>query len=186
MATDGGGGGWRPRTAPRGESAVVPGPGQESVWDYPRPPAVERSDEHVVVRLGTTVVADTRRALRVLETSHPPTYYLPVEDVAEGALVPAGGLPTWCEHKGRAVYLDVLGRDADGSPVVARRAAWRYPRPRAGYEQLAVHVAVYPGRMTRCTVDGDVVDAQAGDYYGGWRTSRVVGPFKGTPGTRWW
>lgn len=180
---------WRPRTAPPGgRPATAPGPGEESVWDYPRPPAVEPSAEHVVVRLGETVVADTRRALRVLETSHPPTYYLPLADVAEltDVLVPAGGPVTVCEFKGRAEYLDVHGRDRDGTPLVARRAAWTYPAPARGYEALAGHVAVYPGRMTTCTVDGEVVVAQAGDFYGGWRTRRVVGPFKGEAGTRGW
>lgn len=179
--------GWAPRTPPpRGLVAQVPGPDQESVWDYPRPPAVEPSDEHVVVVLGGTVVADSRRTLRVLETSHPPTYYLPLEDVAPGALVPADGVATWCEFKGRATYLDVVGQGADGRHVVVRRAAWTYPTPSPGFERLAGHVALYPGRMTRCTVDGETVDAQEGDVYGGWRTGRVVGPFKGAPGTRGW
>src|SRR5699024_2191946 len=107
---------WSPRTPPPGgRLAVPPGPGQESVWDYPRPPAVEASSEHVVVVLGTTVVADTRRALRVLETSHPPTYYLPVADIADGALVAAAAPTTTCEFKGRATYSDVLGRDGAGA-----------------------------------------------------------------------
>ncbi len=178
---------WRPRTRPPGgRPAVPPGPGQESVWDYPRPPAVEPSAEHVVVRLGTSVVADTRRALRVLETSHPPTYYLPLADVAEGALVPLDAPTSVCEFKGRATYADVVGRDRDGELVVARAAAWTYPRPAPGYESLRGHVALYPGRMTLCTVDGEPVQAQAGDFYGGWRTGRVVGPFKGEAGTRGW
>jgi uncharacterized protein (DUF427 family) len=147
---------------------------------------VEPSAEHVVVRLGTTVVADTRRALRVLETSHPPTYYLPLVDVADGALVALGGPTTVCEFKGRATYADVVGRDEDGGLVVARAAAWSYPDPAAGYRALVGHVALYPGRMTLCTVDGEPVQAQAGEFYGGWRTRRVVGPFKGEAGTRGW
>lgn len=138
------------------------------------------------MRLGVTVVADTRRALRVLETSHPPTYYLPVEDVAPGALVAAAGASSWCEFKGRATYLEVVGADDEGRPVVAQRAAWTYPDPSPGYEALVGHVALYPGRMTRCTVAGEVVEAQEGGFYGGWRTSRVVGPFKGGPGTTGW
>ena len=177
---------WEPRTAPPGGvDATPPGPGQESVWDYPRPPAVVPSGEHVVVVLGRTVVAETRRALRVLETSHPPTYYLPLEAFAEGALVRSDGPSTFCEFKGRASYLDVVGTDADGRRVVLPGAAWWYPQPSRGYEALTGHVALYPGRMT-CTVDGEPVVAQAGDFYGGWRTSRVVGPFKGEAGTRGW
>jgi uncharacterized protein (DUF427 family) len=163
---------------------IEPGPGQESVWDYPRPPRVEPTGEHVVVVLGGVVVVDTRRALRVLETSHPPSYYLPVDDVLAGALRPAAGT-SWCEFKGTAGYLDVLGGDPIGS-VVAHAAAWTYPRPSPGFELLAGHVALYPGRMDRCTVDGETVVAQEGGFYGGWVTSRVVGPFKGVPGSRGW
>jgi uncharacterized protein (DUF427 family) len=165
---------------------VEPGPGQESVWDYPRPPAVAETGEEVVVLLGASTIAVTHRALRVLETSHPPVYYLPVEDVAIGALEPVEGPGTWCEFKGRAAYLDVVGRAQDGRRLVAPSAAWTYPQPSAGYEALAGHVAVYPGRMTRCSVAGEVVQAQDGDFYGGWRTSRVVGPFKGGAGTWGW
>ncbi|WP_298460916.1 DUF427 domain-containing protein [uncultured Cellulomonas sp.] len=167
-------------------AATPPAAGQESVWDYPRPPAVVPSDEHVVVLLGGTVVADTRRALRVLETSHPPTYYLPRADMDPGALRAVDGPATWCEFKGRATYLDVVGEGPDGSALVARQAAWTYPDPAPAFRALAGHVALYPGRMTRCTVDGEVVRAQSGDFYGGWRTARVVGPFKGEPGTRGW
>jgi uncharacterized protein (DUF427 family) len=156
------------------------------VWDYPRPPAVQPSTEHVVVRLGETVVADTRRALRVLETSHPPTYYLPLADVADGALVALAAPTSVCEFKGRATYADVVGRGPDGGPVVARAAAWTYPDPTPAYRALLGHVALYPGRMTLCTVDDEPVLAQAGDFYGGWRTRRVVGPFKGEAGTRGW
>lgn len=177
---------WRPRTSPPGgRAAVVPGPGQESVWDYPRPPAVVPSTEHVVVALGGTVLVDTRRALRVLETSHPPTYYLPLADVADGALVPVAGVSTTCEFKGRATYYDVVGTGGDGRPVVLPRAAWGYPTPARGFEALADHVALYPDGLT-CTVDGEPVAAQDGDFYGGWRTARVVGPFKGGAGTRGW
>jgi uncharacterized protein (DUF427 family) len=159
---------------------VMPQPGQESVWDYPRPPRVERSDEDVVVVLGGQVVARTREALRVLETSHPPTYYLPYASFAEGALVPVSGT-TFCEFKGTASYFDVVG----GSRRAAR-AGWAYRHPSAGYEAILGHVAVMPGLMDRCTVDGEVVEPQAGGFYGGWITSRVVGPFKGGPGTVGW
>ena len=165
---------------PRGVRPEPAGPGQESVWDYPRPPRLQASSEHVVVMLGAVVVVDTRRALRVLETSHPPTYYLPLADTAEGAFVPAEGT-SWCEWKGQAVYLDVVG----GS-FVAAGAAWTYPTPSPAFADLIDHVALYPGRMDRCTVDGEPVGAQVGGFYGGWVTAAVVGPFKGGPGSVGW
>ena len=153
----------------------------ESVWDYPRPPVVEATVEHVQIEFGGSVIVDSRRCLRVLETSHPPTYYVPRADLAPGALVSAPGV-TVCEFKGPAWYFDVVGRNGR----VARRAAWHFPTPRPGYEALVGHVAFYPGRMDRCSVDGETVLAQEGDFYGGWITSRVVGPFKGARGTAGW
>jgi len=158
----------------------TPGPGQESAWDYPRPPRVEPSDERVEVWLGEVRIAASTRSLRVLETSHPPTYYLPVDDFEPGALLATGG-SSWCEFKGRATYFDVHGAD-----VVAPRAAWTYPTPSPGFERIAGYVAVMPGAMERCTVDGEVVRAQEGGFYGGWITARVVGPFKGGPGSWGW
>jgi uncharacterized protein (DUF427 family) len=159
---------------------VVPGPGQESAWDYPRPPRVEPSPERVEVWLGGVRIADTSRSVRVLETSHPPTYYLPRDAFTEGSLVPAGG-STWCEWKGEATWFDVRG-----GRRTAPRAAWTYPAPRAGYESLRGRVALMPGLVDRCVVDGETVLPQEGGFYGGWITSRVVGPFKGAPGTRGW
>ncbi|MBF4462409.1 MULTISPECIES: DUF427 domain-containing protein [unclassified Rathayibacter] len=159
---------------------VEPLEGQESVWDYPRPPRVESTAEHVVVRLGGTVVADTRDALRVLETSHPPVYYLPRSAFAPGALMPAPGSSV-CEFKGRASYLSVRGGDR-----IAEAAGWSYPEPMPGFEALRDTIALYPGRVDSCTVDGELVQPQPGDFYGGWITSRVVGPFKGSPDTRFW
>ncbi len=157
-----------------------PGPGQESVWDYPRPPRVEPCASLVEVVLGGETVARTGRALRVLETSHPPTYYLPMSDFAEGSLRPAPG-SSFCEWKGTAAYFDVVG-----GGVVADRAAWHYPHPAAGFTELAGHVAVYPAKVDRCVVDGEIVRPQPGGFYGGWITSKVVGPFKGDPGTLSW
>ncbi len=143
---------------------------------------MEPTDEHVVVELGGGVVAETRRALRVLETSHPPVYYVPIEDVVDGALRPSARR-TFCEFKGWAAYVDVVG--ADGR--VAPDAGWTYPEPTPGFEVLAGTVAFYPGRMDRCLVDGEQVRAVQGDFYGGWVTSRVAGPFKGeVPGSAWW
>lgn len=159
---------------------VVPGPGQESVWDYPRPPRLEPTGAVVEVVLGGVTIVRTTRALRVLETSHPPTYYLPLEDFVDGSLVPAEG-SSWCEWKGEAAYFDV-----HGGGVVAARAAWHYPHPTGSFAAIAGHVAVYPGEMDRCLVDGEVVEPQPGGFYGGWITSTVVGPFKGVPGSRSW
>jgi uncharacterized protein (DUF427 family) len=158
----------------------APGPGQESVWDYPRPPRIERSGEHLEVVLGGVTVAATDTSYRVLETSHPPTYYLPRDAFLPGALRPAAG-SSFCEWKGTASYLDVVG-----GTTVARRAAWTYPDPTSGFAVIVDHVAVYPGLMERCTVDGEIVLPQPGGFYGGWVTSRVVGPFKGGPGTQGW
>ncbi len=158
----------------------LPGPGQESVWDYPRPPRVDPSDEVVEVRLGGRVVARSTRTLRVLETSHPPTYYLPEDDVEPGVLRPVEG-HTFCEWKGVASYYDLVAGD-----VVAERAAWTYRSPTPGTEALRGYVAVMPGAVDECTVDGEVVRPQEGGFYGGWVTSRVVGPFKGGPGSWGW
>lgn len=150
------------------------------MWDYPRPPRVEPSSAHVVVRFGG-VIAETRSALRVLETSHPPTWYLPVESFAEGALRPAEG-SSWCEFKGRAAYYDVVGGDGR----VAARSAWHYPSPSRGFEVLTGHVALYAAPLDGVTVDGVVVEPQPGGFYGGWVTPDVVGPFKGGPGSNGW
>ena len=164
--------------APR--DPVAAGPGQESVWDYPRPPRIKASSRRVVVVLGGVVVADTTRASRVLETSHPPSWYLPRDAFLAGALEPGEGT-SYCEFKGTARYLDVVGGD-----VRARGAAWTYPMPTPDFESLLDHVSLYPGRMDRCEIDGELVVAQEGGFYGGWITSDVVGPFKGAPGTWGW
>jgi uncharacterized protein (DUF427 family) len=155
-------------------------PGQESVWDYPRPPRVEPSDEVVEVVLGGEVVARTTASLRVLETSHPPTYYLPADAFAEGVLRPTPG-HTYCEWKGQASYFDLV------TPAgTAPRAAWTYPDPIAGCEALVGHVAVMPGLVDVCRVDGEVVRPQEGGFYGGWITDDIQGPFKGAAGTGAW
>lgn len=158
----------------------TPLPGQESVWEYPRPPRVEASKERIRIFLGGELIVDTEDSVRVLETSHPPVYYLPRSAFRQGVLEPAAG-SSFCEFKGTASYLSIR---AGGS--VAGEAAWFYPRPAAGFEVLADRVAVYPGRVDRCEVDGERVRPQAGGFYGGWITDRVVGPFKGEPGTLGW
>ncbi len=141
---------------------------------------MEASAEEIVVRFGGGEILRTSSALRVLETSHPPVYYLPAGDFVPGVLEAAEG-KSFCEFKGTADYFDVV---AGGRR--AARAAWTYPTPSAGYEELAGRVALYPGAMDSCTVAGERVTAQAGDFYGGWVTARIVGPFKGGPGTRGW
>lgn len=150
------------------------------MWDYPRPPRVEPSTEHVVVELGGRTVADTRRAVRVLETSQAPGYYLPPEDVDLDLLVPSARRST-CEWKGVAHYWSVRVGD-----LLAADAVWGYPDPRPGFEAIAGHLAFYPQHMDACRVDGELVQANDGDFYGGWITSKVVGPFKGAPGTWGW
>ncbi len=152
----------------------------ESVWDYPRPPRVEASDRHVRVIVDGVVVAETRRALRVLETSHPPAWYLPPEDVRTDLLRPTSQR-TACEYKGQAGYFDISagGRERHD-------AAWTYTDPLPGYEALAGYISFYPGRVDEAWVDDDRVVPQAGDFYGGWITPDVSGPFKGGPGTRGW
>jgi uncharacterized protein (DUF427 family) len=169
----------RPRPPVAG-TRIEPGPGQESVWDFPRPPRVEPSAERVVVRLGGQVVVDSRDCVRVLETSHPPVYYLPRAAFPEAVLVEAPGTSV-CEFKGVAKYLDLRVGD-----TVARRAGWYYPEPWPGYEELRDTVALFPAAMDRCEVDGEPVTPQEGGFYGGWITSRVTGPFKGAPGTLGW
>lgn len=155
-------------------------PAVESVWDYPRPPAVRTVREHVEVWFGGEPIAACDEAVQVLETSHPPTYYLPQSAFTQGALVPVRGT-TFCEFKGVASYFDVVA----GSRR-AERAAWHYPDARGRYAVLLGHVALMPGLMDRCTVDDEEVVPQEGGFYGGWITSRVTGPFKGTPGTLGW
>jgi uncharacterized protein (DUF427 family) len=158
----------------------TPGPGQESVWDYPRPPRLERFDGRITVELGGETIASADTGWRVLETSHPPTYYLPRTAFRPGVLRDATGT-SWCEWKGQARYFDLVTEAR-----VARKAAWSYPRPTAGFAPIADAVAVMAGEVDRCTVNGETVTPQPGGFYGGWITSRVVGPFKGGPGSMGW
>src|SRR5436309_11646059 len=159
---------------------IEPASGQESAWDYPRPPRVERTSRRIRVEFAGEVVADSARSLRVLETSHPPVYYLPPEDVRVELLSKGDGA-TFCEFKGRAGYFDVRVGDQ-----VAREAAWTYLEPLPGYEELAGYLAFYPARVDACHVDGERARPQPGGFYGGWITDDVVGPFKGGPGTGGW
>ncbi|NNE42792.1 MAG: DUF427 domain-containing protein, partial [Gemmatimonadetes bacterium] len=148
--------------------------------DYPRPPRIEPTGRRLRVEFNGSVVAETERGFRVLETSHPPVYFFPPEDVTPGVLVASPG-NTFCEWKGAAVYHDVAVGDR-----VAARAAWSYPVPTPDARDIAGYVAFYARRMHRCTVDGRPVTPQPGAFYGGWITDDLVGPFKGSPGTEGW
>ena len=159
---------------------IAPGPGQESVWDYPRPPRLEETSRRLQIVFAGHILADTRRAYRVLETSHPPVYYLPPEDIGMEYLVPAEGT-SFCEWKGLAGYYTVQIGER-----VAPKAAWYYPSPTPAFLPMRGFVAFYAGSMDECTVDGELVIPQPGGFYGGWITSDVVGPFKGEAGTWGW
>ncbi len=152
----------------------------ENVWDYPRPPALVPCERRVRLELGGVEIAASTRALRVLETSHPPTIYVPVADVAPGVLQPSGN-GSLCEWKGRAAYHDVV---AGGATV--RRGAWSYPAPTARFAALVDHVSFYPGRLDGAWLGDERVRAQPGDFYGGWITGDLRGPFKGGAGTAGW
>jgi uncharacterized protein (DUF427 family) len=159
---------------------IEPRPGQESVWDYPRPPRVEPSDKLVEVFFNGSKIAETRRAKRLLETSHPPNYYIPLADIDRSVLQPAEGR-TVCEFKGIARYYSL-----DDGERRSLAAAWSYLDPSPGYEAIRDHLAFYPSRVQACLVDGERVTSQEGDFYGGWITADIVGPFKGGAGTWGW
>jgi uncharacterized protein (DUF427 family) len=159
---------------------ITPAPGQESVWDYPRPPRLEPARRHIQIFFNGELIADTERAWRVLETSHPPAYYIPPEDIRDGVLQRGEG-HSFCEWKGEARYHTVQAGDRR-----AANAAWSYPSPTPQFAPIKDHVAFYVGPMDRCLVDGEEARPQPGSFYGGWITDDVVGPFKGEPGTRGW
>ena len=169
---------WKYRGQVRPPFAEAAQPGQESVWDYPRPPSVRKDVRHIIVKAGDQLVADTVAALRVMETASPPTLYLPRADVDVELLAPAAGRSV-CEWKGAAQYWALR----DTSEPVA--VAWSYPRPASDYAVLAEHYCFYPGRVS-CYIDGEAVRPQPGVFYGGWITNEIVGPFKGERGTEHW
>jgi uncharacterized protein (DUF427 family) len=158
---------------------IKPGPGQESVWDYPRPPRLEHSGQHIKVVYENQIIAETLRSVRILETSLAPSYYIPPKDV-NFQYLDLRDRTTWCEWKGQAVYYDVhIGGH------VAANAAWAYPEPTSPYEEIKDCLSFYPSRV-ECYVDGELAKPQPGGFYGGWVTSNIVGPFKGGPGTTHW
>lgn len=171
---------WRnfPRTRPA--HIVTPGPGQESVWDYPRPPRVEPFTLPIRVEFAEIVLAETDTSYRVLETSGPPVYYLPPHSVATHYLIPSSNTAL-CEWKGISRYWSIQVGER-----LSPNAAWSYPEPWEGYEQIRDHIAFNASRVDACYVGGERVRPQPGEYYGGWITSTVVGPFKGEPGSEQW
>jgi uncharacterized protein (DUF427 family) len=160
---------------------IEPGPGQESVFDYPRPPRIEKSKRWARVVFFGQDVASSGNALRVLETYGAPTIYIPRADVHEGWLEESDGDGTWCEWKGEASYLDLRVQMQSAS-----RAAWRYRNPKRGFELLKDHYSFYPARVQACYLDDELVTPQPGGFYGGWVTADIVGPIKGEPGTLHW
>lgn len=159
---------------------IPPGPGQESVWDYPRPPRMERTTKRLRVVFNGEVIADTTRAFRVLETSHPPTYYLSPEDVKTEFLARTNR-QTACEFKGLATYWTL----SVGDKTVVN-AVWSYESPYEDYADMRGYLSFYASKMDACYVDDELVQSQEGDFYGGWITTDIVGPFKGGPGTWGW
>ena len=168
---------WSNTGQARPDFAIEPEAGQESVWDYPRPPIARRDGRLVEVLCGGKVIATTTGGYKVMETASPPTYYLPPQDVDRELLIAAPGASV-CEWKGAAVYWTLASKPGD--PV-----AWSYPRPKPRFDKIKDYFAFYPGRVA-CYVDGERVKPQSGRFYGGWITSDVVGPFKGDPGTGHW
>jgi uncharacterized protein (DUF427 family) len=159
---------------------IEPQPGQESVWDYPRPPRLEQVDKRIEIVFSGTLIVDAPTSFRVLETSHPPVYYISPKFILPGVVQPATG-SSFCEWKGRAEYFDVVvGGERAGS------VAWAYPRPSPAFADIAGFLAFYAGPMDACRVGGEVVTPQPGGFYGGWITTDIVGPFKGQPGSMGW
>lgn len=163
-----------------GIKKIKPQPGQESVWDYPRPPRLEKFSGHVRIIFNNEVICDSNRACRILETSHPPTYYIPISDFVSDILQKTSK-QSFCEFKGMASYYHVVSKGK-----IANQAAWGYLKPNSKYPELKDTVAVYAHMMDECYVNDEKVQAQAGDFYGGWITSNIVGPFKGGLGTWGW
>lgn len=159
---------------------IIPKHGEESVWDYPRPPKIENCDKNIRIIFNQTVIAATKRAKRVLETSHPPVYYIPPEDVKTGMLTNAENR-SFCEFKGEALYCHLTA----GNRTV-RYACWYYPDPVPGFAALKNYIAFYPGKMDECYVDDEKVTPQPGKFYGGWITREIKGPFKGEEGSELW
>ena len=159
---------------------IEPKSGQESVWDYPRPPKLEQTNKHLKIEFNGEIIAETNRAFRVLETSHPPVYYFPPKDVKMEFMTEESG-GSFCEWKGKAGYYSLKVGDE-----TVHNAAWFYPHPTANFSEIKNYLAFYPSKMDACYIDGELVQSQEGDFYGGWITKDIVGPFKGGAGTWGW
>ena len=170
---------------PAGVQPDLPGPGQESVWDYPRPPRVERVTDRVRVVVDGVVIADSTQALRVLETSHPPTYYVPRADVRADLLRPSSTTSV-CEWKGRASYWSLAGESAGSGVRSIPDVAWSYEAPAPGFEAIGGALAFYAAKVDEAWVGDERATPQPGGFYGGWMTSRVAGPVKGERGSWGW
>ena len=168
---------WNFQGQKRPDFADEPGPGQESVWDYPRPPALVNLEATVEIRDGDTLIARTTRAKRVLETASPPTVYLPPDDIDFDQLMAVGG-QSFCEWKGAAAYWGLANGRGEG-------IGWSYPSPSPAFEGIRDWLCFYPNRVA-CFIDGERVRGQEGGFYGGWVTDNIVGPWKGQPGTGAW
>lgn len=160
---------------------IEPQPGQESVWDYPRPPRNERSNKEIKIVFNEVTIASSNNTYRVLETSHPPVYYIPPEDIKMEYLKPVASVRSFCEWKGVAGYYDLSVEDR-----LVSNAAWYYPQPTEEFLPIANYIAFYPSKMDACYLDSEQVKSQAGDFYGGWITKDIVGPFKGETGSWGW
>lgn len=160
---------------------IPPKPGQESVWDYPRPPKIESTNKLLQVKYEGLIIAQTNLGYRILETSHPPVYYFPPESIKMEYLQKQYGAKSHCEFKGIAEYWDI---SINGKVVLA--AAWSYPQPHGRYKDVQDYLAFYPSKAEACFVNGELVQSQKGDFYGGWITKDIVGPFKGGVGTWGW
>jgi uncharacterized protein (DUF427 family) len=170
---------WKYRGQKRPPFAETPEAGQESVWDYPRPPAIVVDQRRVEVRLGNLIIADSRQNYRILETASPPTFYIPPHGIRLQLLEAFPGTSV-CEWKGVAQYWGL--KNCSGS---LQAIGWSYPSPAPPFEAIANYFSFYPGRV-ECYVEGEAVRPQAGEFYGGWITSEIVGPFKGSGDTRHW
>ncbi|MEM0940114.1 MAG: DUF427 domain-containing protein [Bacteroidota bacterium] len=159
---------------------IKPKPGQESVWDYPRPPSIELVKDHIRIMFDNKIIFDGNSSFRILETSHPPTYYLPLNAFERGLLIRTDK-SSYCEFKGKAHYYHIKSGDR-----IVEFAAWGYDHPNIKYHLIKDHISIYANKMDECFISDEKVDAQEGDFYGGWITSKVVGPFKGGPGTLGW
>lgn len=162
------------------ESIIKPGPGQESIWDYPRPPKVELFEKNIRVEFAGRSIAETSISYKVMETASPPCYYIPQEFIKMEYLIKSNH-KTLCEWKGSATYWSI---NVDGN--ISENAGWSYPVPWKGFELIKDHIAFFAGRVDGCFIDDEKVRPQAGDFYGGWITSNITGPFKGDPGTEHW